>query len=172
MTLAARIDIAAGRAGYHSMAALARACEVTPPAITALVSGSRPMSELLDRIADKIGVSAQWLRTGDPASAPSWADPVQVARDAVAGLSDIDRLRFLADQALDQAEAEHEPNVAAARLALVRKRADELALAVAEVQRQMAGLQAALGDPTHAPAKPTGRNGPKFQPRARSPVST
>ncbi len=76
MTMRARIESAAERAGLHSQEAIAQACGVTQPAVYALLSGTRPMQRLLDLIAEKTGVSSIWLRHGDMRDAPPWArDP-------------------------------------------------------------------------------------------------
>lgn len=116
MTLRQRIEEAARRAGYTTQTALATALGIKQPSLYALLAGHATMTKQLQKIAELTGVSATWLRTGDPSEAPPWADPVAVARDALARLSDVDRLRLQAELALAQGDVDHEPASAAAEL--------------------------------------------------------
>jgi transcriptional regulator with XRE-family HTH domain len=67
-----RVEEAMERAGFKTQQAIAEACEVTQPAVNALLSGKFPMLDLLKKIADRTGVSYDWLRFGDLDKAPPW----------------------------------------------------------------------------------------------------
>lgn len=73
MTLRDRVESAYQRAGLRSRSELARACDVRPSSITQLLAGEFPGTELIAKIAEKTGVSVDWLRFGDLEKAPSWA---------------------------------------------------------------------------------------------------
>jgi transcriptional regulator with XRE-family HTH domain len=77
MTLRDRVEAAYARAGMRSRSELARACEVAPSSITQMLSGEFPGTELLNKIAEKTGVSYEWLRFGDETKAPDWARTVR-----------------------------------------------------------------------------------------------
>jgi transcriptional regulator with XRE-family HTH domain len=181
VTIAARIDMAAEHAGFKSTAALARACQVTPPAITALVNGSRPMVELLQKIAAETGVSANWLRAGDPAEAPSWADRKQVALDAVKALPDRDRAWMLREieHVYADDDVHRTPEQATAELVQLRADRELAATGIQALHRQaveqLAALQRLardLGVPLDGsssgqkmPVAPSARTGSEAQPR-------
>lgn len=61
------------RAGYDSQQSIADAIGVSQPSVFALLSGKYPLLDLLRKIAEKCGVSYEWLRFGDPDKAPAWA---------------------------------------------------------------------------------------------------
>jgi transcriptional regulator with XRE-family HTH domain len=77
-----RIESAMERAGFASQQAIADACGVRQPSIHALLTGLRPMRGLMQKIAEKTGVSYEWLRFGDESSAPSWATEKLSARES------------------------------------------------------------------------------------------
>lgn len=72
MQLRDRIEGAYRRAGFRSQSELARACDVRPASINQLLTGRFPGPELLKKVAEKTGVSYEWLRFGDRAKAPPW----------------------------------------------------------------------------------------------------
>jgi hypothetical protein len=82
-----RIEAAMQRAGLKSQQALADACGVRQPTVHALLSGKYPLLELLEKIAEKTGVSSRWLRFGDMEDSPPWAVSSRVAESSGGYLS-------------------------------------------------------------------------------------
>lgn len=66
------------RAGFDSQQALADACGVKQPSVNALLAGKYPMLDLLRTVAEKTGVTFEWLRFGDVSKAPAWAHTLHV----------------------------------------------------------------------------------------------
>jgi transcriptional regulator with XRE-family HTH domain len=81
-----RIEESRRRAGFRSQQALADAIGGTSQQAIANVLASRsPQIELVKKIAEKTGVSYEWLEFGDEDKAPSWAreagSPYQAGSD-------------------------------------------------------------------------------------------
>lgn len=57
----------------RSVNALAKACGVSHVWMREVVSGIKPGYDTIDKIAKVTGVSAHWLRDGNPHDAPLWA---------------------------------------------------------------------------------------------------
>lgn len=99
MNLRERVEGAMARAGFNSQQALAESCGVTQPAVNALLSGARPMLDLLNKIAEKTGVSYDWLRFGDADKAPPWAQTLKLDPDTKAY---VDRLAKMAREGREE----------------------------------------------------------------------
>jgi hypothetical protein len=77
-----RVELAATRAGFKSVSALARACGTSPQAVQAFTTNQRPMDDLVKLIAEKTNVSEHWLRAGLEFDCPDWSrDIYQMERD-------------------------------------------------------------------------------------------
>jgi predicted secreted protein len=138
------------------------------------------MNALLAKVADITGVSVHWLRSGDPAEAPPWADRKQVALDAVRALPDRDRAWMLReiDKVFAADDVEHAPAQATAELAQLRSDRELAATGIQTLHRQVVEQLAAverlakeLGVTLGADeAKPRGRQRPTFPMPERSRV--
>lgn len=164
-----RVELAAARAGFKSISALARALDKSPQEIQAFTSGGRPMRELVLQIADKTGVSEHWLRSGLEADAPAWAVEIYalereltVAERAITTVTDPRllaqaqdtalRIRAQLEQILKRRKAE--PARLVSTLAVepgtggLKARAAQLELQLAEVTAERDQLRATIADLT------------------------
>jgi transcriptional regulator with XRE-family HTH domain len=145
MTIAERVDAAARRKGINSRRDLAEKCATSHVWLGEVLNGKKPGYDLIDKISAVLDVSALWLRTGDPAVAPSWADRVHAIRDAAAELSEMDRLRLQIELGMVHADMEHAPDATANELLHLRAvqaaQCHRLAAAERTVQALLTELQ-------------------------------
>lgn len=73
-----RIEQAMARAGYESQAKIAAAIGVIQATVSEVLTGRRPGLPVLKKIAEKTGVTFEWLRWGDADKAPPWATATEI----------------------------------------------------------------------------------------------
>jgi transcriptional regulator with XRE-family HTH domain len=73
MGLRERFDAAIRRSGVKNLSELATLLGVSGPSISQVLAEQRPGTNLLPRIAERLGVHERWLRFGDDDVKPPWA---------------------------------------------------------------------------------------------------